>query len=81
MKPSTNSRSVQCFDFLDLSSFHFIYFPHRLVKCTFSYNLVDAYSKKIQVLEATLHIVYEAVEDWKLNLTWVELSLFIVKIF
>ena len=31
IKTSTNSRSMQCFDFLDLSSFRFIYFPHCIV--------------------------------------------------
>ena len=40
---------MQCFDFLDLSSFRFIYFPHRLVYYAFSYNLVTADSKKIRV--------------------------------
>ena len=49
IKPSTNSRSVQCFNFLDLSSFCFIYFPHRLVKYVFIHNLVDADSKKIRI--------------------------------
>ena len=68
-----NSQSVQCFDFLDLSSFRFIYFPHRFVYHAFSYNLVNADSKKIRVcrrinarshgkrvLEATLHKDYIA---------------------
>ena len=65
-----DSRSVQCFDFLDLSSFRFIYFPHHLVNYAFSYNLVNADSKKIpvcrrinarsrgkRVLEATLKYI------------------------
>ena len=67
IKPSTNSRSVEWFDFLDLLSFRFIYIPHRLVNYMFSYNYVAADSKKIcvcrwinarscvkRVLEATL---------------------------
>ena len=49
IKTSTNSRSMQCFDFLDISSFRFIYFPHRLAYYAFSYNLVIADSKKIRV--------------------------------
>ena len=66
IKTSTNSRSVQCFDFL--SSFRFIYFPHRLVNYTFMYNLVTTDFNKIhicrrinarscvkRVLEATLN--------------------------
>ena len=49
IKTSTNSRCVQCFHFLDLSSFRFIYFPHHLVYYAFSYNFVTADSKKIRV--------------------------------
>ena len=55
IKTLTNSRSVQCSDFLDLSSFRFIYFPHRLVYYAFSYNLVNADSKKIANLISKLN--------------------------
>ena len=67
IKTLTNSRSLQCFDFLDLSSFRFIYYPHCLANYAFSYNLVTVDFNKIcvcrrinvqsrvkRVLEATL---------------------------
>ena len=50
LKTSTNSRSMQCFDFLDLSSFRSCI--SRIALCTTHshiYNLVISDSKKIRV--------------------------------